>query len=300
MTSPESVARFNREMKAVGKLDHPHIVRATDAGEADGTHYLVMEFVEGIDLAELLKRNGPLPIAAACELVRQAALGLQAAHARGMVHRDVKPANLMLARQEFGPPLVKVLDLGLALLAETHAADATGLTSEGHIMGTIDFMAPEQAGDSHAVDARADVYSLGATLYALLSGGSIFAGREFKTAMQKLSALATQSAPPLRDRRPEIPAALAEVIHRMLARNPGERYATTADVAAVLGTFAAGAELSSLLDEPHAERSGNTDTVAWETQRIGPKIKPAFCRVAAGRGSSISAGCRRIGSACCF
>jgi serine/threonine protein kinase len=258
-----ALARFEREMKAIGKIDHPHLVRALDAGEAGGTHYLVMEHVAGIDLAELLKRTGPLPVTTACELIRQAALGLEAAHGRGMVHRDVKPGNLMLAAQEFGPPVVKVLDLGLALLSGTQA-DAGALTSTGHIMGTIDYMAPEQANDSHAVDIRADVYSLGATLYALLTGGSIFHGRSQKTFMQKLAALATESAPPIRDRRSDVPAALAAIVHRMLARNPDERFATPAEVAAALAPFAAGADLATLLHAAPVELG----TVSWDSRKL--------------------------------
>jgi serine/threonine protein kinase len=155
---PEAVDRFQREMKAVGKLEHPHIVRATDAGEQDGTHFLVMEYVEGLDLSELVQVIGPLPVADACEVIRQAAVGLQAAHEHGMVHRDIKPSNLMLAANG----RVKILDLGLALLDPQRGdVDDEGggrdLTSDGQIMGTFDYMAPEQAGDSHGVDIRADI-----------------------------------------------------------------------------------------------------------------------------------------------
>lgn len=272
-SSAESVSRFAREMKAVGKLDHPHIVRAMDAGEADGTHYLVMEYVEGIDFSELLKRVGRLPIADACELIRQAALGLQAAHSRGMVHRDVKPANLMLASQEFGPPVVKVLDLGLALLSDTTGGDVGGLTTDGHIMGTLDYMAPEQAGDSHAVDIRADIYSLGATLYALLTGGSIFHGRIFKTALHRISALANEQVPPITDRRDDVPPALAAIVRRMLARDPADRFDTPADVAAALGPFAAGADLSALLSAAPAEAEALGETGTWDT---GDRVASSF------------------------
>lgn len=243
----EGLDRFQREMKALGKLDHPHLIRALDAGDANGTHYLVMEFVEGTDLSALIAKRGKLPIADACELIVQAAMGLHAAHTRGMVHRDIKPANLMLAEQEFGPPIVKVLDLGLALLADSQTPDEGGLTSDGQIMGTIDYMPPEQAQDSHSVDIRADIYSLGATLYALLAGGSIFQGRPHKTSMQKLIALATEPIPSVRSHRPEVSEALAAIVHRMLARNPNERFASPAEVVAALKPFAVGANLSSLM-----------------------------------------------------
>jgi serine/threonine protein kinase len=248
LNTNEAIGRFEREMKAVGKLDHPHLIRALDAGEADGVHYLAMEFVDGADLAALIRERSPLPTNIACELVIQAASALQAAHTRGMVHRDIKPANLMLARQEFGPPVVKVLDLGLALLADKHATGGGGLTSDGQVMGTIDYMAPEQATDSHTVDIRADVYSLGATLYALLTGGPILQDRPNLSLMQKLMVLATEPVPPLRDRRPEVSPALAAIVHKMLARKPEDRYATPAAAAAALRPFAAGAELSTLDD----------------------------------------------------
>jgi serine/threonine protein kinase len=189
-----SVARFQREMKAVGRLDHPNIVRAMDAGEEDGTHFLVMEYVEGADLSLLAKNVGPLPVPDACELVRQAALGLQEAHEHGMVHRNIKPSNLILARspRKKSPPTLKVLDLGLALLAEALSPDQ-GLTSTGQMMGTIDYMAPEQGSDTHRVDIRADIYSLGATLYRLLTGTAPFAGDKFDTPVKKILALATKS-----------------------------------------------------------------------------------------------------------
>src|SRR5262249_40919805 len=136
LADPQAVTRFEREMRAVGKLQHPNIVAAHDAGEIDGTHYLVMELVEGSDLARLVRDRGPLPIAEACELIRQAALGLAHAHEHGLVHRDIKPSNLMLARaaQSSAPPTVKVLDLGLALLSDGHVEAAGELTSTGQVM----------------------------------------------------------------------------------------------------------------------------------------------------------------------
>jgi serine/threonine protein kinase/Leucine-rich repeat (LRR) protein len=269
--SEQAVARFEREMKAVGKLDHPHIVRAMDAGQADGVHYLVMEYVSGIDLSEVIRRSGPLPVATACELVRQAAEGLEAAHRRGMVHRDIKPANLMLAKQEFGPPVVKVLDLGLALLAEAGAEETEGLTADGHVMGTIDYMAPEQAGDSHGVDIRADIFSLGATLYALLTGGSIFQDRGFKSIVQKLSALATESAPPLRQRRPDAPAELCAVVARMLSHDPAERYATPAEVVAALEPLTDGADLAALLTGAGEAAETNASVIEGDMPLSSPK-----------------------------
>src|SRR5262249_37439545 len=154
-------------------LTHPNIVTLYDAAEADGVHYLAMEYVEGVDLAALVKSRGPLPVTQACDFVRQASLGLQHAHERGLVHRDVKPSNLLLAA---GSGVVKVLDLGLARVERLAEEGETSsyLTREGDMMGTPDFIAPEQALDPHKADIRADIYSLGCTLYYLLAGHPTF------------------------------------------------------------------------------------------------------------------------------
>jgi formylglycine-generating enzyme required for sulfatase activity/serine/threonine protein kinase len=249
MRDAGAVARFQREMKAVGRLDHPNIVRAMDAGEEGGMHFLVMEYVEGIDLSQLAKSIGPLPAADACELVRQAALGLAEAHEHGMVHRDIKPSNLILAKskKKKGQPTVKILDLGLALLSEALSPDHQGLTSTGQMMGTIDYMAPEQGGDSHQVDIRADIYSLGATLYRLLAGSAPFGSEKFDTPVKKLTALATQSPASVMSRRPDIPAPLAAIVDRMLDKNPAARFSTPEELADVLAPFCQGADLAALL-----------------------------------------------------
>jgi serine/threonine protein kinase len=174
---PESIARFEREMRAVGRLDHPNIVRASDAGVADGVHFLVMEFVDGVDLSRLVRKAGPLPLTEACRYVIQAAAGLEAAHRHGMIHRDVKPSNLIRAADG----TVKVLDLGLASLPFDSATDSStdpatpheplpDLTGTGHALGTRDYMPPEQKLAPNAVGPTADVYGLGATLCHLLTG----------------------------------------------------------------------------------------------------------------------------------
>ena len=221
MQDKTAVERFQREMQAIGKLDHPRIVRATDAGEIDGTHFLVMELVEGVDLSTLVHRCGPLSVAEACELIRQAAEGLEYAHGKGMIHRDVKPSNIMLARTDDGQVVVKVLDLGLALLHEFHGIGGGELTNTGQMMGTLDYMAPEQGADSHSVDGRADVYSLGATLYKLLCGEAPFGGEQYDTPLKKLRALATQPAPSIGTRRDGLPDDLIALIDRMLAMGAG-------------------------------------------------------------------------------
>jgi len=266
MRNQAAVARFEREMKAIGKLDHPNIVAALDASEADGVHYLVMEFVDGLDLKRLVQRRGPLAVADACELVRQAAVGLAHANQYGMVHRDIKPSNLMLMLGRTGSSsshedlerrpaaLVKVLDLGLALLQEQHVDDAEGdLTSLGQMMGTLDYMAPEQGTNSHEVDIRADIYSLGATLYKLLTGRAPLAGIPYRLPVTKLMAIVSEPVPPLREARDEVPEPLAEIVHRMLAKTPEERFATPADVAAALAPFAGDHRIQELLTAPVSE-----------------------------------------------
>jgi serine/threonine protein kinase len=205
---PEAVNRFRREIRALARLDHPNIVRAYDADQVDGLHFLVMEYVEGTDLARLVRERGPLPVTEACDCVRQAALGLQHAHEHGLVHRDLKPSNLI--RQRSG--LVKVLDLGLALFRE--GRPAAGAAGDG-LLGTLDYMAPEQRRDPQAVDGRADVYALGCTLHYLLTG-----------------------RPPSCGSGPDVPDALAAALRRMLAEDPDRRYATPAAAAEALRPFA--------------------------------------------------------------
>ncbi len=238
---PEVVERFRREVKAAAQLTHPNIVHAYDAEQAGDSHFLVMEFVEGTTLARRVEENGPLPIQEACDSIRQAALGLQRAWEHGLVHRDIKPHNLMLTPQG----VVKVLDFGLARLAgesrpslpsPADAAAPAGhlLTQMGMVMGTADYMAPEQATDPHAADIRADVYSLGCTLYYLLTGRPPFPEG---TILDKLLAHGQRTpAPPS-----GVPAALVRVLERMMAKEPAHRYQTPAEVAEALRPFTAAA-----------------------------------------------------------
>jgi serine/threonine protein kinase len=243
MQDERAVARFQREMRAIGQLEHPNIVRALDAGEEAGTHFLVTEFVDGLDLSSLVQERGALPVPEACEIIRQAAIGLQHVHEHGLVHRDIKPSNLMLARDG----TVRILDLGLVLLQESAQGSASDLTSSGRIMGTIDYMAPEQGIDSHEVDIRADIFSLGATFYKLLTGLTPFSGPQYDTLARKLSALAAADPVPLQDYRPDVPAPVADLVTRMLAKSRDRRPGTPADVAQELQPFCSGAHLIALL-----------------------------------------------------
>ncbi|MGO8750100.1 MAG: SUMF1/EgtB/PvdO family nonheme iron enzyme [Thermoguttaceae bacterium] len=275
---PQRIARFKREMRAVGQLDDPHIVRAMDAGEADQRHYLVMEHVEGLDLSKILDRIGPLAVADACEIVRQTAVGLRAADERGLVHRDIKPSNLMLAADG----QVKILDLGLAVFEMDWSPDgettanvrSTGVsrnpaeeppeggttnstfraaahgktTAYGQIVGTPDYIAPEQVSDTHGVDIRADIYSLGCTLYKLLTGKVPFAGPRYRSAAEKMAAHARDPMPPIRGLRPQVPEKLAALLDRMLAKDRDLRIPTPGRVVNELATFCGGSDLAGLLD----------------------------------------------------
>jgi formylglycine-generating enzyme required for sulfatase activity/serine/threonine protein kinase len=243
LVDAEAVARFDREMKAVGQLNHPNIVQAHDAREIAGTRFLAMEYVDGLNLAQLVDACGPLPVADACELIRQTALGLDHAHQHGLVHRDIKPSNLMLDSQG----QVKILDLGLALFQPGQLSGAERITASGQTMGTIDYMAPEQALASRNVDIRADLYSLGCTLYKLLSGHAPFSGPKYQDVVNKLAAHAREPVRPIRKVRPDVPAELAAVLDRLLAKDPAGRFATPAEVAAAIAPLAGGSNLRALL-----------------------------------------------------
>jgi serine/threonine protein kinase len=244
--SEDAVERFLREMRAVGGLKHPNVVEAYDAGEQTGVVYLAMELVEGMDLDKLVRKRGPLPVAEACALVQQAALGLQHLHERGLVHRDIKPSNLM--RTAGG--MVKVLDLGLA---RWRAETAGALTWPRQGMGTPDYIAPEQVRDAAAVDARADLYGLGGTLFHLLTGRAPFAHRAEVYA--KMDAHRSETPADLRALRPEVPAALAELVSRLLAKNPPDRPQTAAEVAEALRPFIAGEQPPRVERVPTAQLS---------------------------------------------
>lgn len=276
MRQPQAIARFAREMQAVGNLDHRHIVRAFDAGEIEGKHFLAMELIDGIDLSALSKQEGPLPVGVACELARQAALGLQYAHEQGLVHRDVKPSNLMLDCAG----TVKVLDLGLArLLSDTSdelPAEDLGkeslegsnfqtldpvLTGTDQVMGTPDYMAPEQCTRAK-VDARSDVFSLGATLYKLLAGHAPYSGSEFDTLAKKITGLSSRPVPEITNYREDLPKPLLKLLGQMLEKDPESRPQTAAEVAKSLESFASVTEVQELLATMHGETAsfaGNTN-----------------------------------------
>jgi len=232
-TNPRTVQRFLRECRVAFQLSHPNVARPVEAGRADEGPYLAMEFLPGPDLAQLVRRSGPLAIGAACECARQAALGLQHAHTKGLVHRDVKPSNLRLADGPAGTRVVKVLDFGLARLNQPERQGR--LTQLGTRVGTVDFLAPEQATDARDVDIRADVYSLGCTLFFLLAGRAPFPTGD---AVDRLAARLDGPPPSVRAARRDVPAGLDAVVAKLMARDPADRYRTPAEVAAALAPFA--------------------------------------------------------------
>ena len=267
-THAEARSRFEREMQAVGAVSHPGIVQGLDADEVDGQLYLAMELVDGQDLARVAsaierpsggQSGARFAVAAACEAVRQAAVAIQAAHDAGLIHRDLKPSNLMLTPDG----QVKVLDLGLAAIDGSRIGGPAleEITASGQIMGTIDYVAPEQAGGQSPVDGRADVYSLAATLYRLLAGRPPLPGGPNASVLQRLTALATAEPEPIETLRDDCPAPLAAVLDRAMAKDPQQRTPTAGQLAEELARFADRAALQAVAAAmpPPAEPIGPID-----------------------------------------
>ena len=304
--SPDAVKRFHREVQTAAKLTHPNIVTAFDADEAKGTHFLVMEYVEGDDLSQLVKKHGPLSVEQTIECIIQAARGLTHAHAEGVIHRDIKPANLLLDKHG----TVKILDMGLARLesglSDAGGVAAAGLTQSGTIMGTVDYMSPEQAEDTRHADARADIYSLGCSLYYLLTGHAVYDG---ETMMKKLLAHREAPLPSLVEEfrrlglrhdpigstmgRDGVPTygQLDAIFHKMIAKKPTDRYqsmpeviadlercragqSVTMNVNAVSGESSSGYELQKFLRQISGE-DGSQVTSATSSSPFGTGVLPA-------------------------
>lgn len=227
------LARFEQEARLAARLNHPNIVRTFDLDTAGSVHFIAMEYVEGTDLHAKVKREGPLPVREAADYIRQAAVGLQHAHEEGLVHRDVKPANLMLDARG----TIKVLDLGLALAVSGGEEDGS-LTREHDekVLGTADYLAPEQATDSHLAERRSDIYALGCTLYYLLVGKAPFAQGNAAVRMQSHL---NKPPPNLLEQRPDVPIAIADLYFRMLQKDPAGRPQSAQEVADALAAWLA-------------------------------------------------------------
>ncbi len=291
LASPEQVKRFQREVRVAATLEHPNIVRSYDADRARGVHFLVMEYVRGDNLATIVRRQGPMSVEQAVDCIRQAAKGLRYAQKQGVIHRDIKPGNLMLGDEG----LVKVLDLGLANVdasfrlaqqssltgdqdnATAQSLVGSELTTAGAVLGTVSFMAPEQSLDAHKADTRADIYSLGCTLYYLLIGEAPYKG---DTIFQVFMEHREGSIPTLRDKRPDVPEKVEAVCEKMLAKAPEDRYQT-------MGELLSGIEDCDITPPPEkAARSVSegranspvrpTDTLASQESTSQPRSRGAL------------------------
>jgi serine/threonine protein kinase len=231
---------FLREVRAIGRLAHPNIVTAFDANQEGEVHYLVLEYISGPNLDQLVREQGPLPVGQACDFIRQVATGLQYADGFGMVHRDIKPANLLLQQVHSGNlyGVVKISDFGLARLSNPGQADegfGTILVKENTVMGTPDYLSPEQARNLHKTDIRSDLYSLGCTFHYLLTGQVPFPGG---TTLEKLIRQSAEAPAPVETLRPEIPPAVGAIVRRLMAKRPQDRFQTPAEVIDALAPFA--------------------------------------------------------------
>ncbi len=333
LDNPKVILRFQREIRAAGQLSHPHVVRALDADQINGTWYFAMEYIDGRDLAQLVKEKGPLPVAQACEYIRQAALGLQHAFERGLVHRDIKPANLLVTKavssarhrvrgrvppqprdrnakqssgalsrvegQHYPWGMVKILDMGLARRAGPITGPFTlNLTMIGSVIGTPDFIAPEQARDSHSSDIRADLYSLGCTLYFLLAGQppfphgmptdkllqhqfnqpqSVVAARRDRLLKLKK---AQNSSPGTLDIDSRIPPAVVRLLQRMMAKKPVDRHQTPLELANELQVILKKMSNGTLPMDEAADDSTVELPVLTDADAAGAPTKVAVVKVA--------------------
>ncbi len=277
------VERFEVEMRAIGQLSHPNIVTAYDAREVDGTAVLITEFVAGLDLGQLLQRTGAIKIADACEIARRTAVALAYTNSQGFVHRDIKPSNIILS--DDGE--IKLLDLGLARL-QSGENETAELTYTGQAMGTADYVAPEQVTDSKSVDIRADIYSLGCTLFKLLTGRAPFADEQHVTTFAKMTAHVSEMPPSLAVCLPSAPSSLVQLVDSMLAKKPSSRPATPEEVSAALLPHCKGYDLKRLINdaqllEPRKDSVSKTSTIAKpKTQPWMKRTVPSYVAIAAG------------------
>ncbi len=275
--------RFIREMQSAANLDHPNIVRAYAAPPFGGLLVFAMEYVEGSDLSQEVKSQGPRPVAHACSFAAQAALGLQHAYERGMVHRDIKPGNLILMRQG-KRGIVKILDFGLAKASSENPIDG-GLTREGQMLGTPHYISPEQTLDAQTADIRADIYSLGCTLYYLLTGGPPFDGKSLYDILQGHQSM---EARPLNLARPEVPVELAAVVGKMIAKERERRYQTPAEVAEALKPFFKPKVVGSGSSDGERSQPGRQAEERTPAGGVSPASEPAGAVPIAASGAAVA------------
>jgi eukaryotic-like serine/threonine-protein kinase len=269
-----AVSRFLREARAAVALSSEHVTKVLDVGTFDsGAPYMVMEYLNGIDVAEMLHRNGPMSVAEALNVVLQACEAIAEAHARGIVHRDLKPSNLFVTQHVDGTPLVKVLDFGISKMAAFNSPDAGGgtLTASGSVMGSPMYMSPEQVRNAKAVDARSDIWALGIVLYELFTGKTPFAGA---TLGDTLARIIADPPPPIGDVRPELPEGLQTVIMQCLERRIERRIQTVGELAARLLPFAP-REAELLVQRiTRLSRGGSSETMTVMPATPGPELDP--------------------------
>jgi serine/threonine protein kinase len=252
------VNRFRREIRASSLLNDIHIVRTLDAGCVGKVDFMVMEYVNGDQLDHIVSRLPVIPVPMACDVIRQVALGLQHAHAQQMVHRDIKPANLIVDWAADGTGTVKIMDMGLVLIAPDGNQQTT-MTRAGQVMGTPDYMSPEQGWNTANVDIRSDIYSLGCTFFRLLTGRVPFPG---DNPLQVLMARCSKDAPPASTLRPDLPEAINSIVRRMTLRDPAARFQTPQEVADALAPFSVPLTMDGLRSALHD--AGDDDAVVLE------------------------------------
>ncbi len=275
---PAALGRFYREARAAGGIEHPNLVRTHDIDQDGNLHYIVMEYVDGSNLLDVVKKFGPMDIRRASSYMLQAANGLDHAFRNGIIHRDIKPGNILIDRKG----VARVLDMGLARFFKDHTDQLTVKYDDKIVLGTADYVAPEQVANSHSVDIRADVYALGATFYFLLAGHPPF---PTGTVSQKLLWHRTKEPTPIRQVRPEIPEGLAAVIAKMMAKDPKARYQTPAQVAAELESWVQGeVPLPSLEEMPLLSPAAQEVNGEEEAEAKAPAAKAASAMGSGGSG----------------
>lgn len=272
-SDPASLARFLREARAIAAINHPNVIRAYDIDQDADFYYIVLEFAEGLTVAQYVEEHGPVPYPQACDYVYQAASGLEHLLSCGIIHRDIKPSNIIIEHSG----RVKLVDLGLAVFFEEKELDPLTIKYDQNVLGTVDYLAPEQAIDSHNVDGRADIYSLGASFCFMLTGKPPFPKG---TAAEKLHAHQTEPFKTVRDRAPDVPRDLDAILCKMLAKKPQDRFATMAELRSALRRFLPINSVSALLSGTFAMLNGHSvsrsseDTPVPRSQPT-PVIKPS-------------------------